>query len=1032
MILNIRIIKVSLVVVTLFQQLSLGQIVINEFMASNNNTIEDNFNEFDDWIELANNSPDIINIFGWYISDNASNPLKHQFTDSILIYPGSFYLLWADNDEEQGVNHLSFKLSSSGEELLLSNPNQVLIDSIFFEQQESDKSFGRYPDFIGNWDIMESPSPGVANLIHDSSQYSSQAIASIESGFFDDDFYVSLLLDSTQGNIYFTLDGSFPDTSSNKYIEPIFINQTTVLRFITIKAGLLPSKIQTLNYLFNTNLNLPVVALTIDPSDFPVGMQEYNLHITYFNEEKEIGFSTDAGIERHGDASQQNPYRIEFKSEYGQSYVDYPIFLNRSNNRYKRLILRNASNDRFPTSGNNNRAHLRDGIIQTVYSQMHPNGGYSSFKSVNVYINGNYWGIYHLRERQDKYYVEDVFGYDNVDLLERAFGFSSNRNAIEGDWEAYDAFEAHIDTIDMGFEENFQFLNNNIYYDEFIDYWILQVFVGNFDWLANNVKYFRPRSGEDKWRWLVWDTDHGLGMNHNEAGIDWSDPQTDYLAWSTGFDGPRVWNGTNNKLIRAILRNENGKINFINRFADLLNTTFSNENLLGVVDSLVDLISSDMIYHVDRWNASFSNWDEGVNNVKNYVLERPDHVTDHIKNKFNLTNHYKITLEAPEAFNGYVKLNSIKVEDFPWAGTYFSNTPIQISLVPNQNDPLFSWGDLYSFGQNITIDSLISDSTLNIVPADYRVNPVITSIVDVPNDEGFKISLSFLPSIYDANNITGVIDEYKFYRLGYDSSAHLWKWDSIGSTLANGNSFYNLELSTPCNFSVDSSCKSLYKISAELEDIDSVVWSNIFSGYSIDDLSPETPTGLNITKTDNALILNWDTNNEQDIKCYVLDKSLDSLFVINEYSSFFIKDTFFRDFTYLMDDNIYYRLAALDHSDNMSIYSDTILFSNTSLQLSENSHFIQHFSLFQNYPNPFNPKTDISFFLPEDGYVSLTIHDMLGRKIKTLVDGFQFAGYKKVNWNARNNYNELVSTGMYIYKMKAGNFIEVKKMLLLR
>ena len=57
---------------------------------------------------------------------------------------------------------------------------------------------------------------------------------------------------------------------------------------------------------------------------------------------------------------------------------------------------------------------------------------------------------------------------------------------------------------------------------------------------------------------------------------------------------------------------------------------------------------------------------------------------------------------------------------------------------------------------------------------------------------------------------------------------------------------------------------------------------------------------------------------------------------------------------------------------------------------------------------------------------------MLGRKIKTLVDGFQFAGYKKVNWNARNNYNELVSTGMYIYKMKAGNFIEVKKMLLLR
>ena len=66
---NIKIIKVPLVVVALFQQVSLGQIVINEFMASNNNTIEDNFNEFDDWVELANNSTDTVNIFGWYISE---------------------------------------------------------------------------------------------------------------------------------------------------------------------------------------------------------------------------------------------------------------------------------------------------------------------------------------------------------------------------------------------------------------------------------------------------------------------------------------------------------------------------------------------------------------------------------------------------------------------------------------------------------------------------------------------------------------------------------------------------------------------------------------------------------------------------------------------------------------------------------------------------------------------------------------------------------------------------------------------------
>ena len=143
----------------------------------------------------------------------------------------------------------------------------------------------------------------------------------------------------------------------------------------------------------------------------------------------------------------------------------------------------------------------------------------------------------------------------------------------------------------MTLEANFQYLKENIFYEEFIDYWILEVFAGNYDWLSNNMKFWRPRSGEDKWRWLLWDVDHGLGMDYFEEGIDWGNPETDYLDWSTGLDGPRVWNGSNNRIIRAILRNDQGRIDFINRFADLLNSTFLNENLVGILDSLVNLLT---------------------------------------------------------------------------------------------------------------------------------------------------------------------------------------------------------------------------------------------------------------------------------------------------------------------------------------------------------------------------------------------------------------------------------------------------------
>ena len=1274
------ILKFLFPLIIIFDQMLIAQIVINEFMASNNNTIADNEVEFDDWIELANNSADTINLSGWYISDNASNPFKHQLSDSIFILPYSFCLFWADNDEEQGADHLSFRLSSGGEEIILTNFNQVIVDSIYFGQQEVDNSYGRYPDFIGNWGPMDNPTPGTENSHHDTSQYSLNPVSSHESGFYEDSIYVLLSSDENLANIYFTSNGSIPNDSSNLYFEPILLLESTVIRVISIAQGLLPSSIKTYNYLINTNFHLPVMALTIDPDEFPIGDLEYNLHVTYFNEEGEVGFSTGAGIERHGDASSQNPYRIEFKAEYGQSHIDYPLFTNRSNNSYKKLILRHASNDRFP--GGNNRAHLRDGIIQTVYGEIHPEGGYSSFKSLHVYINNDYWGIYHLRERQDKHYIEDVFGHEDIDLLERAFGFDGNKNAIEGDWRSYNALESYIDSIDMNVQENLEYLKENIYYEEFVDYWILQVFMGNFDWLSNNMKYFRPRSGEDKWRWLLWDTDHGLGINHNESGTAWGDVQTDYLDWSTGVEGVRVWSGDNNKIIRAILRNDEGKINFINRFADLLNTTFKNENLINVLDSLVNIISPDMSYHAERWNGNLIDWDNGVNNVRNYILQRPDHVINHIKTKFNLESSHLITIESPETYTGSVKINSILIENFPWTGTYFSETPIEIFMISNQDSQSFFWENININNQTIFLESLERDTTFRLVPnvairngivinefllnsdtccvndygeiegfielynrsdttislngilltnslnnpeyflfendssiisidsgefillwngldslqefndigfeldfsegqiyllnaqdssvldfvsfeeqdpdisygrlsdgsdiwtdlyptpgnyniglspiiklsqdsilfsnasiydslradvqifnegysdliisnmiieneniasefqtpvvlsngtfetltftffstkvgsfnseviletndpyspnimihfsasIDYAVHPIITDIKDIPDDEGYRISLSFLPCRYDGSDTSEFINEYNVYRLNTDSVGS--QWDFVDSIQSSEDSIYSIEVATLCNISSDSLCQSLFRVSAELEISDSLVWSNTFEGHSMDNLSPLVPIGLNALEIDNYLSIEWYSNQEVDIEGYILNKSSDSLFETDQYLSFFIVDTLFIDSAYIPEEKVFYRIVALDSSHNKSDYSDTIQFS-SSLLFSEN--ILQtplEYSLFQNYPNPFNPKTEILYTLPEDVFVRITIHDILGRKVKTLIDDFQSAGYRKIDWNSTNQKNELVSAGVYFYMIEAGSFIKANKMILLK
>ena len=86
----------------------------------------------------------------------------------------------------------------------------------------------------------------------------------------------------------------------------------------------------------------------------------------------------------------------------------------------------------------------------------------------------------------------------------------------------------------------------------------------------------------------------------------------------------------------------------------------------------------------------------------------------------------------------------------------------------------------------------------------------------------------------------------------------------------------------------------------------------------------------------------------------------------------------------------------------------------------------------QNYPNPFNPVTSLRYDLPEDGLVNITIYDMMGRVVKTLVNGSQTAGYKSIKWNATNDRNESVSAGLYLYTIQAGEFRQTKKMVLLK
>jgi len=247
-------------------------LVINELMASNSSVIADPQGEYDDWIEIHNFGPDAINIGGMYLTENLSIPTKWRIPAN-TIPPGGYLLIWADNDTSDSGLHANFKLDADGEEIgLFDSDGITLIDSITFNDQTADVSYGRYPDAGDNWQSFESPSPGTQNT----SEYSGE-VAEVEishkRGFYVTPFSLTIATETEGAAIYYTLDGSEPydlesggrSPSGIVYTGPVSIHRTTCLRARAVKPNLKPSEVTTRTFIFLDD----VIQQPRNPSGFP-------------------------------------------------------------------------------------------------------------------------------------------------------------------------------------------------------------------------------------------------------------------------------------------------------------------------------------------------------------------------------------------------------------------------------------------------------------------------------------------------------------------------------------------------------------------------------------------------------------------------------------------------------------------------------------------------------------------------------------------------------------------------------------------
>ena len=126
------------------------------------------------------------------------------------------------------------------------------------------------------------------------------------------------------------------------------------------------------------------------------------------------------------------------------------------------------------------------------------------------------------------------------------------------------------------------------------------------------------------------------------------------------------------------------------------------------------------------------------------------------------------------------------------------------------------------------------------------------------------------------------------------------------------------------------------------------------------------------------------------------------------------------------------KVYELEELQDLGLYQQMAIMNNITTSTDDGFLGPESYSLYQNYPNPFNPVTTISYDIPEDALVNVTIYNMGGEVVKTLINQAQTSGYKSIKWNATNTVGQAVSAGLYLYRIHAGDFIMSKKMVLLK
>lgn len=520
-----------------------------------------------------------------------------------------------------------------------------------------------------------------------------------EAGFYRAGVGVEVSCNRSQATIYYTLDGSVPTTTSIRYNGTILIDSTRVLRAVAY-LNTKKSAVATHTYLIQEDsITVPVVSVSIKPAilfdpvkgifkrgprasnRFPFkganyySRQEYPSYVEFFENDRTRVFQSKIGFKMFGGMSRIFPQKsfslYASKSRYGSKYIYHQLYPEKEEKKYKRLILRNSGSDFGET-------HFRDALITSLGKDMGLE--VQAYRPAVVFINGDYWGLYNMREKLTRHYIVENFGYhqDSINLVE-------HRKSVQaGSRKTYDAMRIFMRKNDLGVQENFDQVATMMDVENFMEYEIIQIYIDNQD-AGGNIKFWRPEVEGGKWRWILFDTDFGLG-HYGRNGY-----QKNSLEFHTKPDGPNwpnpPWSTLN---LRSLLQNKPFQKQFVNRFLDRLNYTFDSTYILPRIDSFVAHIAPELPRHWKRWNLTSKRWQKEVDRMRDFVKLRPPYMRQFLRAKFPYVGQ-DVVLQVEADSNGQVLINDVIPVVLNFEGVYFKNLPIVLEAKPYFGSQFSHW-----------------------------------------------------------------------------------------------------------------------------------------------------------------------------------------------------------------------------------------------------------------------------------------------------------------------------------------------------